>query len=227
MNSDFPRLIALLRKERGESQKMAAANLGISQALLSHYEKGIRECGLDFLCRVADYYNVSTDYLLGRDSRRRPDETFEESGELQQKSNVFRGSVFPALGKALTTSSVSMLFDLMQNPSYKELAGEVQRYLSMVLYKLFRYYYGSNPQNQPAFFAISEELFPELSNAALLIEEMKLRATMRKINKKSKSGDLPLATYDSLAKSAPQSAGALLNMLKTAETSLVKLSDSI
>ncbi len=60
-----------------------------------------------------------------------------------------------------------------------------------------------------------------------MIEEMRLRATMRKINKKSKSGELPLATYDSLAKSAPQSAGALLNMLKTAETSLVKLSDSI
>ena len=73
MNKDFPRLITLLRKERGESQKSAAANLGISQALLSHYEKGIRECGLDFLSRCADYYNVTTDYLLGRDSRRRPD----------------------------------------------------------------------------------------------------------------------------------------------------------
>ena len=163
----------------------------------------------------------------GRDSRRRPDESFESDTNERPKDNVFRGSVFPALGKALTTSSVSMLFDLMQNPSYKELAGEVQKYLSMVLYKLFRYYYGSNPLNQPAFFAISEELFPDISNAALLIEEMRLRATMRKINRKSKSGELPLATYDSLAKSAPQSAGALLNMLKNAETSIKKLSETI
>ena len=49
MNAEFPRLITLLRKEKGISQKQAAAELGISQALLSHYEKGVRECGLDFL----------------------------------------------------------------------------------------------------------------------------------------------------------------------------------
>ena len=49
VNSDFPRILTLLRKEQGISQKKAAADLGISQALLSHYEKGIRECGLDFI----------------------------------------------------------------------------------------------------------------------------------------------------------------------------------
>ena len=66
MNTDFPRIITLLRKERNISQKQAATDLGVSQALLSHYEKGIRECGLDFLVKTADYYNVSCDYLLGR-----------------------------------------------------------------------------------------------------------------------------------------------------------------
>ena len=66
MNNDFPRILTLLRKERGISQKQAAQDLGISQALLSHYEKGIRECGLDFIVRTADYYNVSCDYLLGK-----------------------------------------------------------------------------------------------------------------------------------------------------------------
>lgn len=54
-----------MRKERGISQKKAATDLGISQALLSHYEKGIRECGLDFVIKCSKYYNVTTDYLLG------------------------------------------------------------------------------------------------------------------------------------------------------------------
>ena len=63
MNADFPRVLTLLRKERGISQKLAASKLGISQALLSHYEKGIRECGLDFLIRCADFYGVSCDYM--------------------------------------------------------------------------------------------------------------------------------------------------------------------
>ena len=67
MNSDFSRIITLQRKERKISQKQAASDLGISQALLSHYEKGIRECGLGFLVKIADYYNVSCDYLLGFD----------------------------------------------------------------------------------------------------------------------------------------------------------------
>ena len=43
MNADFPRILTLLRKEKGISQKTAAGDLGISQALLSHYEKGIEK----------------------------------------------------------------------------------------------------------------------------------------------------------------------------------------
>lgn len=66
----FPKNLSALRRERGISQKTAAEALGISQALLSHYEKGIRECGLDFLCRAAAYYGVTADYLLGRSDSR-------------------------------------------------------------------------------------------------------------------------------------------------------------
>lgn len=68
--SKFAVKLSQLRKERGISQKKAATDLGISQALLSHYEKGIRECGLDFVIRCSEYYGVTTDYLLGvSDSR--------------------------------------------------------------------------------------------------------------------------------------------------------------
>lgn len=66
MNADFSRTLALLRQEKEISQRKAAADLGISQALLSHYENGAREPGLNFVCRVCDYYNVTADYLLGR-----------------------------------------------------------------------------------------------------------------------------------------------------------------
>ena len=61
MNTDFSRILTLLRRERGLSQKQAAVDLGISQALLSHYERGIRECGLAFVIRAAQYYHVSCD----------------------------------------------------------------------------------------------------------------------------------------------------------------------
>ena len=70
VNDAFPRIITLLRKERGLSQKKAAEELQVSQALLSHYEKGIRECGLEFVVKIANFYNVSCDYLLGRSPNR-------------------------------------------------------------------------------------------------------------------------------------------------------------
>ena len=70
VNDAFPRIITLLRKERGLSQKKAAEELQVSQALLSHYEKGIRKCGLEFVVKIANFYNVSCDYLLGRSPNR-------------------------------------------------------------------------------------------------------------------------------------------------------------
>ena len=66
----FSVVLTKLRKEKGLSQKYAAQELKISQALLSHYEKGIRECGLNFLINAADFYGVSCDYLLGRTAER-------------------------------------------------------------------------------------------------------------------------------------------------------------
>lgn len=65
MERDFAHTMSELRKARGLSQRHAAADLKISQALLSHYENGAREPGLDFVCRACRYYGVSADYLLG------------------------------------------------------------------------------------------------------------------------------------------------------------------
>ena len=66
MERHFPETLSALRRGRNISQRQAAADLGISQALLSHYENGAREPGLGFVCRVCDYYGVTADYLLGR-----------------------------------------------------------------------------------------------------------------------------------------------------------------
>ena len=66
MNRTFPETLSVLRHERNISQRTAAEALNISQALLSHYENGAREPGLQFVCRACDYYGVSADYLLGR-----------------------------------------------------------------------------------------------------------------------------------------------------------------
>lgn len=66
MENSFALILCELRKKKGYSQRRVAADLGISQALLSHYEKGLREPGLAFVVKACDYYGVTADYLLGR-----------------------------------------------------------------------------------------------------------------------------------------------------------------
>ena len=66
MERNFGTSLSELRHSRDLSQRTLAADLHISQALLSHYENGTREPGLPFVCRVCDYFGVSADYILGR-----------------------------------------------------------------------------------------------------------------------------------------------------------------
>lgn len=94
MSTAISSRLVSLRKDKNLSQKEAAENLGVSQALLSHYEKGIRECGLDFLCRASTFYDVSTDYLLGlTDNKMMSDALFVEH-EIPQDSEVRMSTVF-------------------------------------------------------------------------------------------------------------------------------------
>ena len=66
MQVRFAQTLSQLRHEKGVSQRQAAQALEVSQALLSHYENGIREPGLAFVVKACDYYHVSADFILGR-----------------------------------------------------------------------------------------------------------------------------------------------------------------
>lgn len=62
----FKNRLTELRKEKGVTRQIAADSLKISRASLEYYEKGLRNPDTCVLARIAEYYNVSTDYLLGR-----------------------------------------------------------------------------------------------------------------------------------------------------------------
>lgn len=55
-----------LREKKGISQKFVAAKIGVNNSTLSGYESGYREPDGETLLRLADFYEVTTDYLLGR-----------------------------------------------------------------------------------------------------------------------------------------------------------------
>lgn len=94
MSTSISSRLISLRKDKNLSQKEAAEHLGVSQALLSHYEKGIRECGLDFLCRASTFYDVSTDYLLGLTENKMMSDALFVEHEIPQDSEVRMSTVF-------------------------------------------------------------------------------------------------------------------------------------
>ena len=58
-----------LRERQGIKQKELSKRLHMSQQTYSAYETGKRQMNHETLCLIADYYEVSTDYLLGRQDK--------------------------------------------------------------------------------------------------------------------------------------------------------------
>ena len=61
-----------LREDKDLKQSDIAKMLGIQQTVYSRYERGLQNIPLDYLMFLADYYNTSTDYILGRTNEIRP-----------------------------------------------------------------------------------------------------------------------------------------------------------
>jgi len=78
----FPNRLRELREERKLLQKEAAAQLGIGQVTYNRYECAEREPDLETLMKIAKFFNVSTDYLLGNQTTSSSYYSFEKSEEL-------------------------------------------------------------------------------------------------------------------------------------------------
>lgn len=223
MNEDFPRIITLLRKEKGLSQKQAAAELGISQALLSHYEKGIRECGLDFLVRVAKYYDVSCDYLVGISPHRSgavlkiEAPTESDTANITENEPNKNSGYLQQLNKKLLTSSLDIIFDLLEKINNKALTGEISSYLMVAVYKMFRTLYSTNNSNPQGMFSVSAELQHGLSSAVMLM----LEANAEQIAKNIAESKAPKAeatiSPEIISNEYPQYSAALCSIIQVTE----------
>ena len=224
MSTPFPRRITMLRKERGLSQKQAAAELGISQALLSHYEKGIRECKLEFVVRVADYYNVSCDYLFGRTADTSgttisldalPDEA---EGTVNAASGV---DALPVLSKKLIINSLNIVFDMLQTCDNRGISTEASAILMLSVYSVFRHLHAANPKNQKTLFAVSEDLFRPAVIAQLVKNSARLTGLCagRPIGGQEPltADKAPLIITDHLNREYPLFASSLFHLLQNAE----------
>ncbi len=124
MPESFPQILCRLRKERHLNQRTAAAALHISQALLSHYENGLREPGLSFVDAACRYYDVSADYLLGRSPVRAAFPSEELPAELSEMAESGAAALH------------SILTGLRSKPEYP--TGDLALLLKVFLYETVR-----------------------------------------------------------------------------------------
>ena len=159
MDRSFPETLSALRRERSINQRTAAADLGISQALLSHYENGVREPGLAFVRKACDYYRVSADYLLGRTlDRDGAVITAEELYDASNEKGTLKGSIAATLQKKLLVNTVSLLFELLGRANSRDAVNAAGHYLSGALYQLYRMLHRA-AGGQDRFFSLGGTAF--------------------------------------------------------------------
>lgn len=219
LNRDFSRTITFLRKERKLSQKQAAAELGISQALLSHYEKGIRECGLDFVVKAADYYNVTSDYLLGRTADRE-----YETSDTNRENGSSKQSAAQKINRRLISSMINVIYDYTAAAKNRRLDRAVTNYIMLGLYKVFRRIYSANKSNPQEMFTVPQEQYGGYTSAAMLksfadIESMTQHESESHINALSNLKSSP----EILAEEYPEYAGEIFNVIQQSENVISKL----
>lgn len=222
-NKDFPRVMKLLRNERGLKQKEAADQLGINQALLSHYEHGKREPGLDFLVHVADFYGVSVDYILGRSNSRTG--TVIASDELPESSinEGYEGAPAGAvtmLRKKLITNSIEVIFSLLIKAKNQKLAKSVGTYLLTAVYRAYRMLFSANRSNDENCFAIPPQAVSGMCSAKMSIEEVKAAAAAAEGTQ-----DEQQITNPRIERDFPRQSAALFSVVTNIERDIQKFDE--
>lgn len=84
VNINMSERLKNLRTKRNWTQKQVANRIGLAISAVSAYELGTRYPSYDILLKLARLYNVSTDYLIGKDER----QSIDISGLTEEEINV-------------------------------------------------------------------------------------------------------------------------------------------
>lgn len=164
MGNMFSDILSTLRREKSVSQRTAASALGISQALLSHYENGLREPGLEFVRNAGEYYGVSIDYLLGV-SGVRSGLVLKSTEEDSSDFSIFANTIAESLSELLTA---------LNSKGGSSLKEAVSEYLTIILYKIYR-----GLGNTAECCDYPDDVFPMLADAKIKLLEANIREMTR------------------------------------------------
>ncbi|MEG1028056.1 MAG: transcriptional regulator, partial [Oscillospiraceae bacterium] len=184
---------------------------------------GIRECGLDFLVKTADFYGVSCDYLLGRSPERTgalisyqdiPDDA------TVGKENIFKGSILPTLNKKIIVNSINIIYDLLQQANNNDLTIELSNFINLSIYRVFRIIYNINSKNEQNLFTVSPIVASAKSLAAMALCEANCRLLISELPQETR--DKLYISTQTLQQNYPMFNSLLLNLIKNSEDTINK-----
>lgn len=168
---NFAAIFSQLRHASGKSQRTVAQEMQISQALLSHYENGVREPRLDFVVRACAYYGVSADYMLGRtEEKGNPNLDGGAGGDGVQQMLRSALSALPAVrrymdGEALLLCQYAGQDALGETPPQQLCAAVVQLWAVQALEAASQNFSTLDPSTQAALVQAAQRAVPEISAA--------------------------------------------------------------
>ena len=121
----FAQRLIELREQKNITQQELAEELGITRQSLSLYEKAERTINIELLAKIADFFNVSTDYLMGRTDTATLDESIQTACKitgltassihnLQNLKNFEDIKVFDIMDAFITSISSSLLYEIRE-----------------------------------------------------------------------------------------------------------------
>lgn len=213
MNNTFGSIISYLRKEKGISQKKASSDLGISQSLLSHYEKGVRECGLDFVVKVADYYNVSCDYILGRTSERTVNST---STSLDSSISVENPS------EKIIIDSIDFIYRILSEMNNRDIRRSSTEMIMCNLYSVIRLLFKNNSLNNEEFFTLSKESYNCFIESLLQQKKGNLTDKISEFSKSRRNENKVYLSYEIINKKYGDISSSVFNLIHNTEKAIKK-----
>lgn len=104
MMNTLPERLKMIRTQRGWTQRQVAQKMNISPSTIALYETGDRNPDPLMLKRLADFFNCSVDWLLGREeilaAHRSDDPTQELPAEARQSLEEFKAYIIEKYGKS-------------------------------------------------------------------------------------------------------------------------------
>lgn len=124
----FSERLKTVRQSKSLTQEQVAHIMGVTRSAVSLYEAGQREPSYDQLKLLADYYNVSTDYLLGYATR--------DNGSDESTFSKYRGSRegyfrIPVLGSVVAGIPVDAIQDIEDYEEIKSAMGDPRDYFAL------------------------------------------------------------------------------------------------